>query len=365
MTTFCVDDYTVELFHDLSPQRERFETELITAGLSLPLPHRIVWAEAHPSQTSWFLGVRNGQGDPSCGFAIEVGSSRALPGHLIWRVEKFGPARNDESRKASIYGLVHYATHYKQVLRVHLNVFSRDAVVRTAAAQVAHVLGFTKTTKPRMYTDTLAISLRPNEAKIFASFHATARRHVRSAEKKAAELRVVTDPGYSMRMMELMRGTMRRTGGSAAECDWPVIIKFSQKHPELSRIIGLHQAETDGPQSLVSFAWGRFHGDHAEYAGAASTRNTSFKMPLGYAPAWDLMRWGKQQGAEWFDFGGITPGGEGDRTTGISDFKRYFGGEVISVGDEWVFEPRPVKAKIAKTVSAGTAWMRGLLTSRS
>ena len=66
------------------------------------------------------------------------------------------------------------------------------------------------------------------------------------------------------------------------------------------------------------------------------------------------MRWAKRVGAEWFDFGGITPGTQADPTDplgGISDFKRYFGTDVVTVGEEWVFVPRPVRAAIAGMVA--------------
>src|SRR5207249_11101081 len=113
--------------------------------------------------------------------------------------------------------------------------------------------------------------------------------------------------------------------------------------------VGLFHRDT-----LLAFAWGCHHGDHAHYDAAASTRHTDLKLPLGYALAGDLIRWSKQNGATWFDFGGVTTGsrtcGDADPVGGISDFKRYFSKNIIEVGDEWVLEPRSIRAALARII---------------
>jgi lipid II:glycine glycyltransferase (peptidoglycan interpeptide bridge formation enzyme) len=123
-------------------------------------------------------------------------------------------------------------------------------------------------------------------------------------------------------------------------------------------VVGLFRTDREGPEALLAFAWGCAHGDQVEYNAAASTRNPEVRLPMAYALAWDLMRWGKSTGAEQFDFGGITAGthGEEDRLGGISDFKRYFTTMEREVGAEWVLEPRPLRAAVASAVSAGAAW---------
>jgi lipid II:glycine glycyltransferase (peptidoglycan interpeptide bridge formation enzyme) len=78
-----------------------------------------------------------------------------------------------------------------------------------------------------------------------------------------------------------------------------------------------------------------------------------------YAVVWDLIRWAKENGARFFDFGGITVGSHGsnDPLGGISDFKRYFSERVVEVGAEWSFEPRPLQAYAARMVSSAAAFL--------
>ena len=122
--------------------------------------------------------------------------------------------------------------------------------------------------------------------------------------------------------------------------------------------MGLFGHGKSEPDTLLAFAVGHNHGDHVQYSHAASTRDTGgLPLPLGYALAWHIICWGKDLGAEWFDFGGITQGSHdsGDRLGGISDFKRYFTKTVETVGDEWVLEVRPVRSFVARVLSTTAA----------
>ncbi len=141
------------------------------------------------------------------------------------------------------------------------------------------------------------------------------------------------------------------------------MIGFCTRHPDLARLVGLFQSGVSGPNALLAFALCFFHGDHAQYVTAASTRESSLKIPLAYGVAWDLLCWAKSEGATWFDFGGITDGTQGDSADllgGISDFKRYFSKNVVEVGEEWVLEPRRVRAGLARGVGKGAALLSGL-----
>ena len=77
-------------------------------------------------------------------------------------------------------------------------------------------------------------------------------------------------------------------------------------------------------------------------------------------------RWAKSQGVTWFDFGGITVGTQGDPDDplgGISDFKRYFSRDVVEVGEERVFEPRRLRAGLARGIGTGAALLSGIRRS--
>ena len=171
----------------------------------------------------------------------------------------------------------------------------------------------------------------------------------------------ITHERYASRLEELRRETFARTGGGIQDENWETIIVLSRAHPELSRLVGLFREDVDDPSGLLAFAWSRRHTDHVDYAAAASTRPEDLRIPLTFALAWDLIRWGKRVGATWFDFGGITDVAEAqdDRLKGISDFKRNFSDNVILVGEEWVLEPR-LTSHLARAVSNAAGLVRRL-----
>jgi hypothetical protein len=359
--------FVIELFEDIGSGREQFERELLALGEILPLSHRCVWPHTQRDVSSWFLGIRDQTGRALYGFAIDVHHSRALPGHLILRVERFGPSVSPEAKEAGVRALSAYAKKHFWILRVHVEVFSHSMAIREDVADIVSNLGFTRNVNPRMYAKTVAIDLRSDETQILAGLGATARRHIRAASKHPVGVQPIEDPRYAQQMTALHGETMKRTGGRADEYDWSKIIELSRDYPQLSRITGVFRTDIAGPDSLLAFAWGRFHGDNVDYAVAASTRTTNLKIPLGYAAAWDLMRWAKANGATWFDFGGITSGSHGnpaDPLGGISDFKRSFSKNVVRVGEEWVLEPNFLRAQLANTISSAARWVRDRFKAR-
>jgi hypothetical protein len=358
------EDAIVEIFLDASPKREEFERNLIVRGTNLPLPHRTPWARAGTKKPPWFVGVRAANGTPIWGFGLEVAGSRALPGYLLLRAERLS-APTKQVMEVGLSAILAHAKVRGKVLRISLELFSRDAGSLRCMSEVAAALGCRKEPRPRMYTHTIAIDLQLDESEIFSKLHGTARRHIRAIDKHALSLQTITSADYAERMGELIGETMTRTGGNNLRYDWRTIIELSNEYPDLSRIAGVCRTDITGPRCLLAFAWGRHHGDHVDYAVAASTRATDIRAPVGYAPAWDLIRWAKANGATWFDFGGITLSGSGsdDPLAGISDFKRYFGGDTTPVSEEWVFEPGALRAKLARTIGAGAFLARKFLRS--
>lgn len=355
--------YSARVFDGLSNEREQFERELLSSGVVLPLSHRIVWARSQANLQQWFLAVRNAAGKGCGGFAIDVNRNRILPAHRTAVVERLDPELLGAAWQVALETLVGCMRHRPRILRLYLELFSRDHASRKSAAATLSALGFRRSAHPRSYSHTVAVKLAPAESEILAALHPTARRHIRSVKNKPVRIEIIAKDVYAHRMTQLVRETFARTDARAPAYDWPRLIAFSRNHSDLSRIIGLFRDADTGPDALLAFAWGRLHGEHADYAVAASTKSDDLNVPLGYALAWDLIRWAKRHGASWFDFGGITAGSHGgeDVLGGVSDFKRYFSREVIEVGEEWMFELHPRRAKIARALSTGINRLRDTL----
>jgi hypothetical protein len=272
---------------------------------------------------------------------LQESRSRRPPWHRILRLVRFGRGRSPQELHAAVRALRELAEG-GGVHRVHVEGWSEDPDTLEALGRACAEAGFARAPAPRSYRHTLWIDLGPEEEEILAGFHATGRRHIRAPAKKGFEVRTITDARHAGRLEELHRDAFARTGGRAPKIDWYAAVRASSQQPERIRVVGLFEGG-NGEGPAVGFAMAFNHGEVAEYAFAGSAQLAGSSLPILYAPTWDLMRWARSLGARWWDFGGVPSPREGsqdDPRSGIADFKRYFGGEVMRVGGEWVYEPK-------------------------
>ena len=361
-----IGGFQVGLLRGPSDNRSRLERELRHAGYALPLPHRLSWAESQRRPSDhWLMFIQDTAGRPCGAVGVHVSPSRALPGHRLLRVERFGPGIQAAAYAATLQALIALARRDPRVLRVYVESFAFDPNVRTALESVLASAGFVRLASPRCYEQTLVLPLDKDEESILAGFHRTARQNIRNSWKQPLRLAPVVHPAHFDRLDEIAAETFARTGGRYVPVfDWARIAAVGEREPETSRLVGLFHTEKEGPASLLAFAWGCGHGDHVHYSFSGSTRNTDRRIPLLYPLLWDLILWAKRSGARVFDFGGVTAGSmtSGDPLGGISDFKRYFTSTQLQVGAEWSYEPRPGRAHAARMMkSAATKLSRMLV----
>jgi hypothetical protein len=354
-----LDDLDAEIVEGVTSRRTSCEREARESGFPLPLQHTSAWAAAQRKTDSLLVVLRDDAGACRGAFALERGRSRALPQHFVLRAERVGGSIAPDARIATAQTVAFLARSQPRVLFAAVELLSRDADARTSLALALADAGFRPHPAPRSYRHTLVLDLTPDADALFARLSRNTRRDIRTPGKRGLVVRPISDVALAPRLDALMRETMARTGGRYQPHDWRTMLAFSAGHPERLRIVGVFRDSDSSPDALVAFACGRGHGDHAEYHLGASTRAADLKVPLAYAPLWDLILWARQFGASWFDLGGVTDAslGDGDPLAGISDFKRYFAKDVVHVGEEWVFEPRPARAGLARVVSAGAAWL--------
>jgi hypothetical protein len=342
--------------------REQLERELLEAGVHLPLPHRVAWARGMGGQGTWFIGVRDAKGGSHGGFAINVSPSRSLPGHRLLRVTRLGPGLPGATLRVGLAGLAALADRHPRILRITVNAFSRTSLGDIGAA--LSDLGFREVRPPSSYRYTLVVNLSEDLEATMAALHSSARRNIRRIQTAPVDVRGIADARLAPRVAELQNLALRRTGAQDTNIDWMERINLSQARPELSNLLGLFHREMEGPESLLAFAWGCHHGDHAEYHSGGSARLAGPRLPLAYGLMWELISWARHGGATWFDLGGTTtavgpheedPDGALD---GITQFKRFFSRDLAEVGAEWQLEPHPVRARLAQAISGAAGGLR-------
>ena len=351
----------VELLRDESAEWDANERSLAAAGVRLPLPHRALWTLARRGVESLRVLLRAPDGSCAGAFVIQAAPSRALPGFRVLRVERFGEALPRGQWAAAVDALVEVAHREHRVVRLTVEVFSRDSEARSRLGELLARAGFVRAPTARNWSTTLVLDLQPSETELFASFSQTVRRAIRAVAKQPVQVRAIDDPGLGNRLEVLSRETRVRTGGRyEALWDWAGVIELSRRVPDAARLVGLFRTDREGPDALLGFSWGWWNGQSVSYFAGASSRPSDLgRLHIGYPLMWDLIVWAKRAGATWFDFGGVTAGtaGSGDPLGGISDFKRLFSKEIAEVAEDWVLEPRKFLASVAKLVSTSAAWL--------
>jgi hypothetical protein len=342
--------------------REAAEQELDSAGIVLPFPQRGEWHQAIGHSSSSLVVMSDADGHARAAAGIGIGRSRALPLHRIYRVERLGSSPNDADDDALLEAITDAARSDRLCIRLHLGIFEPNAERRQRLGDVLRKAGFVRARQPESYRRTPSLDLGPSTEALFSKLASSARRNVRAPAKRGFQFMPIDDPAYADKLAELLEDSFRRTGGSAVPLPWKTILRRSGRSPNRSRVVGLFKPGDVTPSSLLAFAWGCVNGNYVTYEAGASARQEGLgNLPLAYAPVWDLIAWAKGIGAKWFDFGGVSAVGESapdDPLGGITDFKRFFCERVIEVRDEWTLEPRPVRAMIARTVSAAVERMR-------
>jgi hypothetical protein len=351
----------VQLVRGFSPEREHVERELTDLGISLPVPQRALWQKADGVSDGLLIVLRSGELKAVWATGVEVAWSRALPGHRLYRIRRYGAGPSPAADAEMLRAIARYVRQDPLCLRAVIEIFDRDADARQRFGKELRAHGFSRSMAPRMYEQTFALDLQRTEAELFGMIDKTARRHVRAPVKKGYELRTVTEQRFAPRIAELMVESFKRTNATAPAQPWARIIDLSTRNDDLSRVVGIFDPAVPGPESLVSVAWGCAHGSYASYEAGAVARNAdTSRTPLSYAPLWDLITWATRKKVRWFDLGGVSTAGTDDSRAGITRFKRYFSDNLIDVGEEWHLEPHRARAAVARSVASAARWIKGV-----
>lgn len=351
-----------EVVLGFGPARDAAERRLAQEGVVLPVPQTAEWLRALGYGDSALI-ICTAASRANAALGIGIGRSRSLPGHTIYRVERLAGCADADSETALLQRVTDMARRDPRCLRVHLELFERSEDRRARLGSVLQRLGFAKAATPTAYLRTPSLDLTSSEADLFARCSSSARRNVRAPEKRGFRLVPLGDPSYAPKLEALMDEAFQRTGGTTRRLPWSTILAMSGTSPQRSRVVGLFQPNETGSDGLVAFAWGCVNGAYVTYEAGAATRNQDLgNLALSYAPLWNLIVWAKQVGATWFDFGGISspPGSapSDDPLAGISDFKRFFCERIVEGGEDWILEPRPLRALLSRTLRAAASRVR-------
>ena len=356
----------IQLYRSGSPEHLADLKRFRAQGLPVPYFYRHRPLSNTRIIRKWVRALGPDKQQLICAFIVELAPSRAMPGMRIGKVERLGRSLHQQGISKIGDILAETAKKIHCLLRLDVQVFDEDETRRRALMAMITKAGGKPARQPRRYSHTLMLDITKSDDELMQVLSARTRRSIRKSTKcPMIEIRPILDMRYTSRMLELHAETFARTAAKPHFLDVEGMFSDSKNSSD-ALLLGAFRLRKHQPHELVAFAWATMQGDHAVYERAASVRiQGANSISSGAVLMWHLLRWARDQGADWFDFGGITPlDVEKDHPLlGISTFKRGFSNIEREVATEFCFEPLPfltaaarLERKVARKLKLGQAW---------
>jgi lipid II:glycine glycyltransferase (peptidoglycan interpeptide bridge formation enzyme) len=295
----------------LTPADNDLIEKFLAAQTFLPIQQTLQWEKLQNSlhSRSWKIGIKEGK--TLAGFALVF--EKRLPFGLRWlHLPRGILADSPAARKIILEKITEIAKSEKMVF-VRFD-WQRDSSVAASNLQLAHTTHFPQTT--------LILDLKRNEEELLAQMKPKGRYNIRVAEKHGVIVRESHAASDAKIFYELLRKTTERDGFAAHPAAY-----YEKFLTALGENAHCFIAEYKGKAIAASLC--TFAGDTVTYYYGSS--NHEFRSVMApYALQWKAIQTAKAWGYHYYDFLGIAPENSANHAwSGVTDFKKKFGGEVI------------------------------------
>ena len=188
------------------------------------------------------------------------------------------------------------------------------------------------------------IRLDRSEADLWAALSRSARQRIRSGERKGVEVEAIAAPacapgtdgtGEAYRLLEAVyrRARVPLADRSLFDAAMSVLGPRGMSRLVVARLGG----------DVIGARFVLVHGGRVIDWYAGSDRSFAAFSP-NEVLVWHVLRWGREQGFDLFDFGGA---GRPDEHYGPREFKAKFGGELVDLGRD-VLVHTPVRLRLSR-----------------
>jgi hypothetical protein len=351
------DGVSARFTRKLDAESERFEAELL-AGPSAPalaLSQTHLYLSRTPREF-WLFQARDAQGKPAMQAAVYVSRSRVWKQFAQGSVPRMSATASREGERFFIVALKKACLENTDLMTLRLQPYRLEAADLDAFEGHAKSEGFDRV--PALdVTRTLLMDLKPTPEELLAGFRPKTRATFKHRSRDEVILRSIADPAFVRRCQEAERAAFVRTGGKTAGYDFETHFRLANEKPDRAFAFGLFLPSR--PNELLAFVTGVRHGKVAEYQSAGSFSDPELRqVPFNYFLIWELILWARKSGAELFDLGGVSAGGDDDPLAGITRFKRYLCDHEVEIGRELLSVLRPRRYALFQAMYAVLAKVR-------
>ncbi len=179
---------------------------------------------------------------------------------------------------------------------------------------------------------TIRLNLAKSESELLAAMHPKGRYNIRLAQKHGVKVSVEKEVGE---FFTLLQKTTARDGFAGHSQNF--YQKFVEQLGENCVLFVARKKSIPLAAILVTFA-----GDTATYYFGASD-HTFRHLMAPYLIQFEAIKMAQKQGCQFYDFLGVAPPGSSKhRLSGVSNFKKKFGGEVVEFPSPKVLVFKPI-----------------------
>lgn len=230
--------------------------------------------------------------------------------------------------------LKYFCKHHAGLMSLRIQPYMPGKKSLESTYDLLSPLGFSDV-RPKSYTKTRMIDLRPSVEEMLSSFSANGRARLKIKPKEAdnVEVKEIFDLAAIPFLQEALNASYKRSIDKACPYDFTPLFLSATQFP--NDVVKLGFYFKDSASTPKAFITGIRHGNVVEYSVGGSLSDTRLRQyPFNHILMWQLALRSKKNGSLLLDMGGITNGAADDALQGITIFKRLFPGFELSTGRE-------------------------------
>lgn len=208
-----------------------------------------------------------------------------------------------------------------------LNVFRFDPFWKSDLTEQLKIYGFKKSLAPTQAKHTWIVDVNQSEDVLLANMKKVARYNIKSSQKFGIEVSKIQSRSQVEKFYEILSGTQSKKNFSTHDISY-----FLNQYDRLysASMMDIYFASFKG--KLISTALINKLDKKAYYTHGGSITSREFqKYGASYLLQWEIIRDLQRQGFESYNMWGVLPEGLTNHLSGVSDFKKRFGGKMVEL----------------------------------
>lgn len=208
-----------------------------------------------------------------------------------------------------------------------LNLFRFDPYWDAKFSEVLKKQGFKNSLAPTQAKVTWIIDLSQDEELLLANMKKVARYNIRSSEKFGIKVSKIQSRSEVEKFYSILSETQSKKNFSTHSIDY-FFKQYDQlyAHSMMDIYFAMYQ------DKIISTALINKYNETGSYTHGGSINSKEFqKYGASYLLHWEIIKDLKKQGFNSYNMWGVLPEGVNNQMSGVSDFKKRFGGETLNL----------------------------------